>query len=82
MYASREKQVALTAAVNLLCEYIEGKLPDNWDVVLMMNSGGSSLELRNPEGNEVHVDNESSVSRIDSMCVMAIETDRESEEAQ
>jgi hypothetical protein len=78
MYAGRAKQERLIEASNWLCEYVAGKLPDGWEIVLSMNAVDATLTLIDPDGEEVEcASSDQGTSQIDEMCVVAIERDLE-----
>jgi hypothetical protein len=45
----------LIDAVNLICEFVEGNLPQGWNLSLTMNSEDASLELLDPNGDDVDI---------------------------
>ena len=73
MYANKEKHDRLIEASNWLCEYVQGKLPDGWEITLTMNSHEATLTLTDPDGKEVECVSDYGISQIDEMCVVAIE---------
>jgi hypothetical protein len=77
MYANKEKQKRLIEASNWLCEYVQGKLPDGWEISLTMNSVEATLTLTDPDGEEVECVSDLDISQIDEMCVVAIERELE-----
>ena len=78
MYAGREKQQRLIEASNWLCQYVEGKLPDGWEIVLSMSSIEATLTLIDPDGKHAEcMSGDAGISQIDEMCVVAIEMDLE-----
>ncbi len=77
MYANKEKQKRLIEAINWLCEYVQGKLPDGWEISLTMNSVEATLTLTDPDGEEVECVSDLDISQIDEMCVVAIERELE-----
>lgn len=46
----------LNDAVNLLCEYCEHHLADDYEIVLRMNSVDAGIDLIDPEGYDVLTD--------------------------
>lgn len=55
----------LNEAVNLLCEYCEHHLADDYEIVLMMRNDEAGIDLIDPEGYDVLVDvDECSVREI------------------
>ena len=74
----REKERRLIEAVELLCDQVRISLPERWSLCLSMDSTEASLNLTDPDGNDVEFDGgEHNYSAITSACDHAREIEAE-----
>lgn len=73
MYAPKETQQALIAAVNLICEHVKQNLPADWEISLVMSASDCEMRLFDAEGMPVEWSPDGDISAIDVACVLAQE---------
>ena len=77
LYAGAETQQQLIDACNVLCKHAANKLPEGWDIKLVIGSDWGSFSLSAPNGETVDAEWGGNISAIDAMCVTAIERELE-----
>ena len=68
-------QKLLISSMNLLCEYVKEQLPRGWQIELVMTSTEAHIALYDQYFEEVHVDSESGIRILHSMCQAAKDED-------
>lgn len=70
-----ETEKKLIDAANFIGQFVSKNLPADWEIILTINSKESSIELIDPDGEEVEYYSEVDVSTISGMCNNANEED-------
>lgn len=76
-FADAETQKQLIDACNVLCKHAADKLPEWWDIELVICAGEASFNLCAPNGESVDAEWDAEISAIDALCVTAIERELE-----
>ena len=74
--------IQLIDAVNLLCQHVEGRLKNGYQIVLEMSSDECTLELHSPDGDCVEFESDRTISLINLAIAAAEEHAAEQKEEQ
>jgi len=67
----------LIDALNLCCDHIGSRLPEGYEVVITLCSDEASLSLRDPKGESVEIEPQTSISGLNSVISSAKEHQQE-----
>ena len=68
IWNSDSNGVTLTECLNLLCEHAERNLPEDWTIVVKFGRNESTIELVDPDGNDIE---DSEAKSFDDYCDVA-----------
>ena len=72
-FSDKDTQRKLIDASNLICQHIEKKLPEGWQIEFMHSRNESTITLIDPFGTNIECSSaDVGISTIDDMCETAI----------